>query len=623
MAYQYSQLEGPSSVRLLRLQPGDSDQPIRCEIYPVSLDDNPSYTAVSYCWGSSEKPREILYSQYSLPITQSLHRMLWRLRLDETKPRLLWADAVCINQQDNDEKALQVPLMSRIYRQAQQVIVWLGDDETDSEGSKAISLLNQLVDAYQTQWCKEHDTRPYYHLASSGGLSRYNIPSPHDKRWVALGNILQRDWFKRMWIVQEVTLPEEDSIVVIMGSAFTTWKALSLAINYALTGLEILDIVTGPIGEDIESGILSPLKRLIEIRQMQEKHRTLLSLLISHRCAEASDPRDKLYALFSLATDLPRFPGLRPDYNIDTESLYILFATEMIKGSDNLDILSVPRVINHRQCSGKLPSWVPDWRNEEGTGVLSMSGYGVHRKLRFSACGESTSKPIISGCHLKVYGFRFDRVTDRSLAIHKNTTRVKTPFRVVSRHISLAFTDKVILDWERVARARSGICYPTGEKILDAYFLSMVCGFLPPGYTMDQFRVTDMRIRVTRPFDGLFRFLYWLGLASIFFPLFYVYEFLLAIGYLIILSIYGNPPELQMGMHFNRCMIRTYKGYIGLATELVQVGDLIALMEGGKVPLILRPGDERTWELVGDIYVHGVMSGEAWDGRKLEQFTLK
>jgi hypothetical protein len=136
MAYQYSQLEGPSSVRLLRLQPGDSDQPIRCEIYPVSLDDNPSYTAVSYCWGSSEKPREILYSQYSLPITESLHRMLWRLRLDETKPRLLWADAVCINQQDNDEKALQVPLMSRIYRQAQQAIVWLGDDETDSEGSK-------------------------------------------------------------------------------------------------------------------------------------------------------------------------------------------------------------------------------------------------------------------------------------------------------------------------------------------------------------------------------------------------------------------------------------------------------------------------------------------------------
>jgi hypothetical protein len=62
--------------------------------------------------------------------------MLWRLRLDETKPRLLGADAVCINQQDNDEKALQVPLMSRIYRQAQQVIVWLGDDETDSEGSK-------------------------------------------------------------------------------------------------------------------------------------------------------------------------------------------------------------------------------------------------------------------------------------------------------------------------------------------------------------------------------------------------------------------------------------------------------------------------------------------------------
>ena len=78
-----------------------------------------------------------------------------------------------------------------------------------------------------------------------------------------------------------------------------------------------------------------------------------------------------------------------------------------------------------------------------------------------------------------------------------------------------------------------------------------------------------------------------------------------------------------MGMDRNRCMIRTHKGYIGLATQLVQVGDFVVLMEGGKVPFILRAGDHHAWELVGDSYVHGIMSGEAWDDRRLEEFHIR
>lgn len=105
-------------------------------------------------------------------------------------------------------------------------------------------------------------------------------------------------------------------------NACTTWKTISLALNYALTGLQIMDLVARHLWEDIE--ILTPLKRLIEIRQMQEEYRTLLSLLISHRCAKASDPRDKLYALVSLANDLHRYPTLVPDYNIDTVSIPFL-----------------------------------------------------------------------------------------------------------------------------------------------------------------------------------------------------------------------------------------------------------------------------------------------------------
>lgn len=250
-----------------------------------------------------------------------------------------------------------------------------------------------------------------------------------------------------------------------------------------------------------------------------------------------------------------------------------------------------------------------------------MGGYGVHRKLKFNASGKSISRPAICGHQLKVCGFRFDRIIDRSVPMRKNF-RIKTMLPDVGFHVITALTDKIMADWESVASARSGIYYLTGERILDAYLLTIVCGYLPEGYTMDRFRLTDRRTRILRPFQHLFRLLDRLHLASIFFPLFFLYDIIVSIFTFAFFRLHQNSPELQMGMDGNRCMIRTYRGYIGLAVELVRIGDLIVLMEGGRVPLVLRSRDDDGWELVSDTYVHGIMSGEAWNGQQLEQVLI-
>jgi hypothetical protein len=131
----YSQLpEG--SIRLLQLLPNDKESnDIECELlqYPLEKSERPShpYEALSYVWGSEDKPKSIVVTNQNLNVTCNLHRALLQLR-DHACPRLLWIDAICINQDDKREKEHQIPLIAEIYAKAVRVIVWLGDAEDDS-----------------------------------------------------------------------------------------------------------------------------------------------------------------------------------------------------------------------------------------------------------------------------------------------------------------------------------------------------------------------------------------------------------------------------------------------------------------------------------------------------------
>lgn len=89
------------------------------------------YDALSYAWGSPEKTMSISIDNYDLPITVNLHAALLRLR-DCFFERIIWVDAICINQEDSKEQGRQVQSMAMIYAMARRVIVWLGESEADS-----------------------------------------------------------------------------------------------------------------------------------------------------------------------------------------------------------------------------------------------------------------------------------------------------------------------------------------------------------------------------------------------------------------------------------------------------------------------------------------------------------
>ena len=176
--YWYSSLPpGHDSIRLLRLMPNkDATAAIKCELFDYSLESGKGthlYEALSYVWGNPNKTVPIFIGQYRFKVTENLHMALLRLR-NHSIERIIWVDAVCINQADKQEKAHQIQYMGKIYGQANRVIIWLGEAADDSD------------QAFE-------DIR----VAAEDEFT--NSPSNKTGRKAIL-KLLERSWFRRIWV---------------------------------------------------------------------------------------------------------------------------------------------------------------------------------------------------------------------------------------------------------------------------------------------------------------------------------------------------------------------------------------------------------------------------------------
>lgn len=138
-------LHNPQSIRVLDIPPvpgGDPTAPLRCTIRVIDLEQSPRFTAVSYVWGIwPELPPTILCNdEYNVPINPKGHEALLALRnhhSDNANGLTIWVDGICINQDDKDEKAVQIPLMGTIYNFAETVFVWLGEGTPGAQRTAA------------------------------------------------------------------------------------------------------------------------------------------------------------------------------------------------------------------------------------------------------------------------------------------------------------------------------------------------------------------------------------------------------------------------------------------------------------------------------------------------------
>ena len=282
--FKYAQLDGTShDFRLLRLL-GSSGGDIECELVHTTFDAQP-YEALSYCWGSSELVESMKVNSTTLRITDSLQAALLHLRRHD-RDRVLWIDAVCINQTDHVERSHQVRKMREIYSRAHKVVVWLG------KATVAVEALMQWVGRLNEQ------------------DSTFRKGVPDEQLRQGLRTLLDRPWFSRVWILQEIANARLAEICA--GNYSVPASAFARASEYS--GMRI---------DEHCKSVLDLMRRTAAAHDLDTEpfDEDLISLAIRFQGCKATDERDKIFALQGLCRD-DRIPDdLLPDYALDTATV--------------------------------------------------------------------------------------------------------------------------------------------------------------------------------------------------------------------------------------------------------------------------------------------------------------
>jgi hypothetical protein len=215
----YSQLPSRAHIRLLTLASGPEDLSGSLNIY--AIDECPKYIALSYAWGEHCQTHNIKCSGILMPLQDNLSAALQQFsQIGLLMP--IWIDAICINQSDNREKSHQIPLMRQIYAQASVVYVWVGEATRLEE--EAFSSLPKITESLG-QADESSNLNQYWVPTVKLKYAELGLPVSESPIWPALGQIFNRSWFTRLWILQEVLLANE--IEVFCGSAHVPWTVLA------------------------------------------------------------------------------------------------------------------------------------------------------------------------------------------------------------------------------------------------------------------------------------------------------------------------------------------------------------------------------------------------------------
>lgn len=183
-----------NEIRLLRISdPPEVDGRVSCTLEHVSLDSNPVYLALSYCWanaqGDSSPSETLLIDGYPIAITQNLDLAIRNIFFGKAE-NLFWVDALCIHQIDVEERNSQVCKMKDIFENAECVIAWLGDEHDNSKF--ALQTLREILEKgvlavfHDGKWNDDPGLEEDAHERASSVIM-----------------LLRRSYWARMWIVQE------------------------------------------------------------------------------------------------------------------------------------------------------------------------------------------------------------------------------------------------------------------------------------------------------------------------------------------------------------------------------------------------------------------------------------
>ncbi|KAI1640692.1 heterokaryon incompatibility protein-domain-containing protein [Biscogniauxia mediterranea] len=389
-----------TDIRIMTLLPSSKfNAPIECRLEHVTLQPGVDYEAISYNWGDPKITEPIVLDGQSYPVTVNICAALRYIRLKDT-PRKLWVDSICINQKDTEERSHQIPKMRDIYTLASQVLVWIGDYKPFTKRH-----VRQLFDFMVNLITCAKDDKEEEEIARLG----------LDEMWRLYEEIHEffssRHWFRRMWIIQEVSvrktlcrknLPETPILICGHLQLPMFYLDLSQAL-FATPGLGsqlVLPLIC-PTMQDL-SLIWNNHREMIEYPMKCSAGRQIAWILsLASELFQATDPKDFIYSVLGLLV-IDEIPlQLRPNYDKSTSQVLTESATYIIE-SGNLDIIQF-----NSMKTKDLPSWVPDWRYKSPMIINNRfpSDYGAYTKVTE---GLALEVDILSFTRIEAIGPKFE-----------------------------------------------------------------------------------------------------------------------------------------------------------------------------------------------------------------------
>ena len=347
--YKYLKELRGEKIRLIKLTSHRDSEHLSCSVVYISLNNRSiKYNALSYVWGNKSNPASMLCDGLRFEITQNLHQALTQVRRARSST-LLWVDAVCIDQANEVEKTAQVRLMTKIYSRAELVLVWLGDElPSDRDGLRLMQSMCDRIEEPEGFRIKRCGT--IWH-----DLRALGLPDEFDQSWNAVISILTREWFSRIWAVQELVVARQ--AVFLCGYIETKADLITSAANYFTTSCTMRVVLSLHA-----THTLAPVFLIIRSNFAKFGEMSLLELLWLTRTSEATDRRDKIFALVGLTNDV------RSEFiDYKKKPCDLLFdLAEFIMRNDLTRYLCDGPVcllsfVEPRPQSSNLPSWIPDW----------------------------------------------------------------------------------------------------------------------------------------------------------------------------------------------------------------------------------------------------------------------
>ena len=599
-SYQYDPLNS-REFRLVKILSASMSD-IRCEIVTQPLDTPLHYTAISYAWGDPDDKAEITLEKivvdeylnvtrqrFTKSVTSSLHGALYALRHQDDDV-FVWVDSLSIDQQNKDELSWQVQLMSSIYGRAAAVAIWLGPECNDSD--KALQLVKELADC----------------AGSHASIYRRINDDKRRADFVALVSLFEREYWTRLWVVQEVFVPDPLKIMVYCGKSRLPWTVYKAASGALLEHKSDVDSCYSGT-QDHSRGQRVSLQQYSfaqvlayqgpaslsdgTLRDLGDQ--PLLDVMRACRNKLTAMPLDKVYGILGLLSERVRrdFPV---NYKLSVKKLYIDVVDHILSTTQRVDVLreSIHFPL-HVENTG-LPSWCPDWsyipatKSLQSTTNFCASGF-TKNEWKFSDQRRRLEITAIELDTIDVHGVAVGTLTDSAdyLMAFLNWRTIMLDTIKKSHHHRLLddFSRTLCLD-----QVPSEYRYKWSD-VCHHVFASLLRDRLP-GLLLDP--------ELQRYADA----------AGVLRP--------------------GQTRQILQASFGAHMMGRSFcvtkqKQYICMGSGFMGVGDVIVVPLGCNTPIILRPEGPHEYRYVGDIYVHGYMYGEAvkkWEAgkRTLQKYVL-